>query len=58
MNKEKKFDCIQFKNELQVNLVKKSGAKNLKEFVNFANKEAKNSKLFKVTNNQKNTNGV
>ena len=48
MNKEKQFDCIKFKNELQKNLLKNSGAKNLQEFVNYANKLAKNSSLHKL----------
>jgi len=31
MNKEKQFDCVKFKNELQKNLLEKSGAKNIQE---------------------------
>ena len=45
MNKEKKFDCVKFKNELQKNLLEKSGAKNLKEYVSYVNKVAQNSSL-------------
>ena len=45
MNKEKKFDCVKFKNELQKNLLEKSGAKNIKEYVSYVNKVAQNSSL-------------
>jgi len=45
MNKEKLFDCIKFKNELHENLLKKSGAKNLREYVEYVNKAAKASAL-------------
>jgi len=48
MNNEKQFDCIKLKNELQKNLLKSSGAKNLQEFVDYANKLAKNSSLHKL----------
>ena len=47
MNKEKQFDCINFKNELQKKLVEKSGAKNLHEYVAYANKVAEKSTLHK-----------
>jgi hypothetical protein len=47
MNKEKIFDCVKFKNELQENLLKKSGAKNINEFVNYINKLAQESSLYK-----------
>jgi len=47
MNKEKQFDCINFKNELQKFLLKKSGAKNIKEYAVYANKIAENSTLNK-----------
>jgi len=49
MNKEKMFDCVNFKNELQNNLLKNSGAKNLQEYVTFANKVARGSTLHKET---------
>jgi len=48
MNKEKQFDCVKFKNELQKNLLINSGAKNLKEYVDYANKLAQKSSLHKV----------
>jgi hypothetical protein len=48
MNKEKQFDCIKFKHELQEKLLKKSGAKNLQEYVKYVNEIAKNSPLHKV----------
>jgi len=50
MNKEKQFDCVNFKNELQKNLLEKSGAKNLKEYVAYANKIAEASSLNKNKN--------
>ena len=48
MNKEKQFDCVKFKKELQEKLLKKSGAKNLDEYVKYVNKVAKESSLHKV----------
>jgi len=50
MNKEKQFDCVDFKNELQKNLLKNSGAKNLREYVDYANKLAQKSPLHKKSN--------
>ena len=47
MNKEKHFDCVIFKNELQEKLIKKSEAKNLTEYVEYVNKIASNSSLHK-----------
>ena len=47
MNKEKQFDCIKFKNELQKNLLKNSGAKSLREYADYANKLALKSSLHK-----------
>ena len=48
MNKGKQFDCVEFKNELQKRLLEKSGAKNLQEYVAYANKVAKKSELHKT----------
>jgi hypothetical protein len=49
MNKEeKKFDCVKFKYELQEKLLKASGAKNLREYVNYANKVSQKSSLHKI----------
>jgi hypothetical protein len=48
MNKEKQFDCVKFKNELQANLLKKSGAKNLREYAYYANEVAQKSSLHKT----------
>ena len=48
MNKEKQFDCVKFKHELQEKLIKKSGARNLREYADFANKVARESSLHKV----------
>jgi len=45
--KEKQFDCIKFKNELQNNLLKNSGAKSLREYADYANKLALKSSLHK-----------
>jgi hypothetical protein len=47
MNKEKQFDCVKFKFELQKNLLKNSNAKNLQEYVDYANKIAQESSLHK-----------
>ena len=47
MDKEKQFDCVKFKYELQENLLKKSGAKNLREYVNYANEIYRRSTLHK-----------
>ena len=48
MNKEKKFDCIKFKHELQEKTLKMSGAKNLREYVHYVNKVAQTSSLHKT----------
>jgi hypothetical protein len=48
MNKEKQFDCVKFKNELQEKMLKNSGAKNLQEYVDYANKLAQKSSLHKI----------
>ena len=45
MNKEKQFDCVKFKNELQKKLIEKSGAKNLQEYITYANKITETSSL-------------
>ena len=47
MNKEREFDCIIFKNKLQKNLLEKSKAKNLREYVSYVNKIAETSSLNK-----------
>ncbi|MDR3170798.1 MAG: hypothetical protein LBU17_04125 [Treponema sp.] len=47
MNKEKEFDCIKFKYELQEKTLKSSGAKNLREYVNYVNEMAQKSSLHK-----------
>ena len=47
MIKEKKFDCVKFKNELHEKLLKKSGVKNLREYVEYVNKAVKASPLHK-----------
>ncbi|MDR3111801.1 MAG: hypothetical protein LBU55_01335 [Elusimicrobiota bacterium] len=51
MIKEKHFDCIKFKYELQKKLLKKSRAKNLHEYANYVNKIAQKSPLHKDWNN-------
>jgi len=48
MDKEKQFDCVQFKNELQEKLLKKSNAKNIAELAAYANEVAKYSSLHKI----------
>ena len=57
MSKEKQFDCVIFKNELQDNLYKKSGAKNIKEYAIYANEIALKSPLYK-NKNQKDEKGA
>jgi hypothetical protein len=47
MNKEKEFDCIKFKHELQEKTLKSSGAKNLHEYIKYVNEVAKKSSLHK-----------
>ena len=54
MNKEKQFDCVKFKEELQKNLLKNSGAKNLQEYVDYVNKLAQKSSLHKETEEKNN----
>jgi hypothetical protein len=46
MNK-KKFDAVKFKDDLQSKLLKKSKAKNLREYVDYVNKIASKSSLIK-----------
>ena len=59
MNKEKQFDCVKFKNELHENLLKKSGVKNIREYVEYVNKAVKTSALNKKNQiNCKSTNGT
>jgi len=43
MNKE--FDCVEFKRQLQANAWKRSGAKNLNEYVTWSKKIAEQSPL-------------
>jgi len=45
--KEKEFDCVKFKEELYLNAWKKSGAANLREYVDYVNREARKSPLHK-----------
>ena len=40
MSKEKQFDCVKFKNELQEKLLTASGVKSLRESVEHVNKIA------------------
>jgi hypothetical protein len=47
MNKEKEFDCIKFKYELQEKTLINSGAKNLREYVQYVNEIAQKSSLHK-----------
>jgi hypothetical protein len=47
MNKEKEFDCVKFKDELQKNLLRRSSAKNLQEYADYVNRLAKESPLHK-----------
>jgi hypothetical protein len=43
--KEKDFDCVKFKRELFENALRISGAKNIDEYVAYANREAVKSPL-------------
>ena len=54
MNKKdkKNFDCVKFKYELQEKTLKQSGAKSLREYVNYVNNIAKKSTLRKARDNQ------
>ncbi|KZX16257.1 hypothetical protein [Methanobrevibacter curvatus] len=45
MTKEKDFDCVKFKRQLQDNVWKSSGAKNTKELVDYINKQSLKSSL-------------
>jgi hypothetical protein len=47
MNKKKEFDCVLFKEELHKKLLKKSGAKNIQEYIKYVNEAAKKSSLHK-----------
>ena len=52
MNKEKQFDCVKFKNELQENILKKIRSKNLKEYALYANEIASKSTLYRREKSQ------
>jgi hypothetical protein len=45
MKRPKKFDCVKFKYELQDKLLKDSGAKDLREYAQYANALAQKSAL-------------
>ena len=45
MIKEKKFDCVKFKDELFAKSWKKSGAKSFREYVEYVNMRAEKSVL-------------
>jgi len=47
-NKEKSFDAIKFKRKLQENVWKHSEAKNSKEYMEYANKNARKSILYRA----------
>jgi hypothetical protein len=50
MIKEKQFDCIKFKNELQEKLLIKSGVESLRGYAEYANKIAQKSSLHTAVN--------
>ncbi|MDR1930235.1 MAG: hypothetical protein LBQ44_06335 [Treponema sp.] len=50
MNKEKKFDCVKFKQELHEKAYKKSGAKDFREYIHYVNERANKSLLHKANN--------
>ena len=47
-SKEKTFDAIKFKRQLQENVWKHSKAKNSKEFMEYINKNARKSILYRA----------
>jgi len=49
--KEKEFDCVKFKDKLFSNSWKKSGAKNIDEYVAYINTRYKLSSLYTESNN-------
>ena len=51
MNNIKQLDCVKFKNELQANLMKNNGAKNLREYADYINEIAQKSSLHKTKSN-------
>jgi len=51
MNREKEFDCVKFKYELQEKALKNSEAKNLREYAEYVNKIARESSLHKTEEN-------
>jgi hypothetical protein len=51
MNQEKKFDCIEFKRELQERTLKNNGAKNLRGYADYINIIAQKSPLQKAKEN-------
>jgi len=48
MNKEKKFDCVKFKDELFAKSWKKSGAMNFRDYVEYVNNISLQSSLYKT----------
>lgn len=50
MNKKVIADAVEFKRKLQENVWKHSNAKNSKEFMEYINKNAKKSKLYRTKN--------
>ena len=48
MDKDKRFDCVKFKNELQEKLLNNSKAKDLREYVQYVNKISQKSSLHKI----------
>jgi len=47
MNREKEFDCVKFKYELQERTLKNSGATKLREYAEYVNQIAQKSPLRK-----------
>ena len=58
MSNKKEFDCVQFKYELQQKTLQCSGAKNLREYVQYVNEIAKKSTLCKAAEPTKNANPI
>jgi hypothetical protein len=54
MSKEKEFDAIEFKRQLQDNVLKRYNVKNSREFMECINKNALKSSLHREYKNSKN----
>jgi hypothetical protein len=58
MKHEKKFDCVNFKHELQRKLRKDSGAKNLSDYIKYINEVGTQSPLWNKDKHNVSTNDL